>query len=520
MENRTVNSIKNMTVGILSQIIITLLAFVSRKIFVDSLGTEYLGINGLLTNILSMLSLIEGGIGASIVYNLYKPLAKDDKSKIIALIQLYKKLYTILAIIIAVMCISIYPFLSNLIKGFNNIPNVFIVYIIFVAKNIISYLNAHKWSLINADQKAYVLTKYNLIFNVLTTISKIIILLVTNNYIIYLLIELIIFIIQNIWNGKIVSERYPYIKTNKLYKVDKEIKNNIITNFKALILHKIGGYIVLGTDNILISIFINIKTVGLYSNYTMIMGQLSSLVGPILGGVGDSVGNLIAIENKEKKYEVYNTIYLLNFWIYSVCTIFLYNLLEPFITWWLGKGLLLDKLTFIAILINFYILGLRISILTFKNKAGIFTNDRYAPLIEAIINLGASIVLVKYLGLAGIFIGTIISNICITLWLQAKLVYNNVFNKSVFEYLKKYIFYATLTLFNCIIISLVCSKVELGKGFIELVIKGLLCIIIPNIIYIFIFYKSNEFQYLLNILRNSLIKIKYKILGKKMIDNI
>ena len=388
-------------------------------------------------------------------------------------------------------------------KSESAITSINIIYFIFVAKNMISYLNAHKWSLINADQKGYVLAKYNLVFNIITTISKIIILMLTKNYILFLLIETGIFIIQNLWNGKIVNQRYTYIKTKKKYSIEREVKHNLITKVKALFLHNIGSYCVFGTDNILISAFISVKAVGLYSNYTMIIGQLSSLLTPIIGGIGASVGNLIAIESKEKNYEVFNVIYLINFWIYGVCAIFLYNLLEPFINWWLGEGLLLDKLTFIIILINFYISGMRSSVITFKTKAGIFNNDKYVPLIEAVINLGSSIILVKYFGLAGIFMGTTISTITLPLWIQSKLVYNNVFNKSVNQYFKKYFLYLGLTIIIGLLTT-VLSNIITITGIIGLVFKGVICVTVPNIILVLIFYRTDEFKYILNIIKNIL----------------
>lgn len=496
---RTKNSIKNIYFSIVTQVVITLLGFLSRKIFLDNLGSEYLGINGLLTNVLSMLSLVEGGIGTSIVYNLYKPLSDDDESKIIALVQLYKKLYGMLAVVIFLLSMCLYPFLGILIKEGTSIPYLRIVYFIFVVKNIISYLNAHKWSLINADQKEYVLAKYNLIFNVITTVSKIVILLLTNNYIVYLLIELTIFVMQNIWNGKVVNKRYPYISTKEKYKVDIKTKKNLITNVKAIFLHNIGRYCVFGTDNILISALINLKTVGLYSNYTMVIGQLSSLLTPILNGIGASVGNLIAMESKEKNYNIFNVVYLVNFWIYSICTVFLYNLLEPFIDWWLGNGLLLDKLTLIIILSNFYLTGLRTSIDIFKSRAGIFSPDKYVPLLEAVINLGASLILVRYFGLAGIFLGTTISTIAVPIWTQSKLVYNKIFNKSVIEYFKKYFIYLILTIISGLITTDLCQLVVINNEFLSLVIKGVICISIPNIIYIILFFNTKEFKYLLSI---------------------
>ncbi|EOU1563263.1 oligosaccharide flippase family protein [Clostridium perfringens] len=501
------NSMKNIYTSILAQIIVIFLGFISRKVFLDSLGTEYLGINGLLTNILSMLSLVEGGIGVSITYNLYKPLSEKNEEKIIALIQLYKKLYGILAIFIFLLSLTLYPFLGIIIKDTQEVPFVGLIYFIFVIKNMISYLNAHKWALINADQKGYVLVKYDLLFNIINTIAKIIILLITKNYILYLLIEAGIFVIQNLWNGRIVNKRYSYIKTRKRYFVEKDVKENLITNVKALFLHNIGTYCVFGTDNLLISAFISVKMVGLYSNYTMIIGQLASLLKPMIEGIGASVGHLVATESKEKNYEVFKVVRLVNFWVYSFCGIFLFNLIEPFINWWLGDGLLLDRLTLIVILINFYITGMRSSINIFKSKAGIFSEDKYVPLIEAAINLGASLILVKYFGLAGIFMGTTISTITIPLWTQSKLVYNKVFNKSVTEYFKVYIFYIVLTIFTGILTAFTCNNLILWTSFSALVAKGVICIIIPNFIYFMVFFKTNEFIYLFNIFKPMVDKL-------------
>ncbi|MGL4570218.1 MAG: lipopolysaccharide biosynthesis protein [Clostridium sp.] len=511
---RVKNSLKNIYMSIITQVVIILLGFVSRKIFIDSLGTEYLGVNGLLTNLLSMLSLVEGGIGTSIVYNLYKPLAEGDKDKVISLVQLYKKLYALLAIIIFTLSLIIYPFLNVLMKDSSEVKFIGVVYFIFVFKNIISYLNAHKWSLINADQKGFVLAKYSLIFNVVTTISKITILIVTGNYILYLLIEASIFTLENIYNGKIVNRLYPYIKTKEKYAIDKGTKNNIVKNVKALFFHNIGTWCVFGTDNILISSFISISTVGIYSNYTMIVSQITALLGPIMSSIGASVGNLIATESEEKNYKIFKITYLVNFWIYSFAAIFLYNLLEPFINWWLGDGLLLDSGTFLVILINFYLTGLRSSVLMFKYKAGIFVNDKYVPLIESAINLIVSLILVKYMGLVGIFIGTTVSTISIPLWTQTNIVYKHVFKRSPKEYYSKYVLFVFITFITGTITSFVCSLIQDGT-FISLILKGIVCVVITNLIYILLFYKTEEFKYLYNIL-SDLINTKFrKFLGVK-----
>ena len=503
---RTKNALKNISISIFSQVVIILLGFLSRKVFIDSLGAEYLGVNGLLTNVLSMMVLIEGGIGISITYNLYKPLAEDDREKITALVQLYKKAYGVLAMIIFLISLGLYPFLGKMMKGGQSISNITIVYFIFVAKNMASYLTAHKWALINADQKGYVLARNNLVFQIISTISKMAVLLITNNYIIYLSIELLIYVVQVLWNGKIVNERYPYIKTKKKYSLDLETKDNIVTNVKAMFLHNIGGYCVYGTDNLLISSFVGVKFVGFYSNYTMIIDQLAALITPVLGGIGAGVGNLIATEDSNKTYSIFKVTYLVNFWIYSFACIFLYNLLEPFIDWWLGKGLLLDDVTFIFILINFYLNGLRTSISTFKSKAGLFTQDKYIPIIEGIINLVSSIILLKYFGLVGVFMGTTISTVTIQLWNQPRIVYKELFNIPLIEYFKKYIYYVLVTLIVGAITTFLCNNFVYGSGFISLVLKGLICVIVPNLIYISLFYKTEEFKYLLDVLKPFLVK--------------
>lgn len=517
---RTNHSIKNILFSIFSQVIIVFLGFLSRKIFIDSLGSEYLGINGLLTNVLSIMSLVESGIGISIVYNLYKPLADEDRNKIIALVQLYKKAYGILALIIFVISIILFPFLGHLMKNASSITNFSIIYFIFVIKNMISYLNAHKWSLINADQRGYVLAKTNLIFQITTIVARIIILLITKNYILYLGIELLFYTVQNIINGRIVNKRYSYIKTKQKHKVDLETKDNLVKNVKAMFLHNIGGYLVFGTDNLLISSFISVATVGIYSNYTMITQQISALITPLLGGIGASVGNLIATESNEKNYSIFKVSFLVNFWIYSISVIFLFNLLEPFISWWIGKQYLLGNLPFIFILINFYLTGMRTSIATFKNKAGLFVQDKYAPVIEGLINLTSSLILVEFFGLAGIFIGTTISTLVTVFWTQPCIVYKNVFNKSVKQYFIKYSFFTMLTIITCLITSNICSIFSNGHNFISLVTRGLVCLIIPNLIYVAIFYKSEEFKYMKNVLNNVLSVFKKKKIIRRRVKVI
>ncbi|MDZ5254371.1 oligosaccharide flippase family protein [Clostridium sp. LIBA-8841] len=509
---RTKNAVKNISMSLMAQIVIIILGFISRKVFIDNLGTEYLGINGLLTNVLSMMVLIESGIGISIVYNLYKPLAEGNKEKITALVTLYKKAYKVLAFIIIGVSVTLYPLLGKVMKTEKQISGLLLVYGIFVLKNVVSYLNAYKWALINADQKGYVLTRNNLIFQIVTTISKIIVLMITQNYLLFLFVELLIFAIQNLVNTKVVKEMYPYVNSKYNYSIDSETKNNINKNVRAMFLHNIGGYLVFSTDNILISSFINVSTVGLYSNYTMIIGQLSGLLSPIIGGIGAGIGNLIATENEEKVYEIFKTTFFISFWIYSFATIFLYNLLEPFINWWIGEGYLLNEFVFSVILINFYINGMRSVIGTYKSKAGLFVQDKYMPVLEGIVNLVMSLILIKYLGLVGVFLGTTISTLIVPFWNQPRIVYKELFKKSVSKYFVTYLVYLIIMLLVGYLTTNICNFVVNGYSFISLIIRGSICVIIPNIVYCILFLRTKEFQYLWSSIKNQIKNTRlYKI---------
>ena len=506
---RLENSIRNIIYAVATQFLIILFGFASRKVFLSTLSIEYLGINALLVNILSMLSLIEGGIGKSITFNLYKPLANHETETIISLVKLYRKVYSYLAIGVLVLSILFYPFLSIFIKSEESVPFIGGIYFIFVFKTIFSYFNAHKWSLINADQRGYVILKYNLFFTLLTSILKIIILLYTGNYILYLVIELLIVIMQTMWNGHIVNQHYPFINTKKTYSLNPEIRKGLIENVKAIYLHNIGSYCVFGTDNLLISSLVSLKMVGYYSNYSMVISQVSSLLTQIIGGFGASVGNLIATENKEKNYQIYKVLYFVNFWLYSVCTICIYILLEDFINVFFGPNLLLPNITLIFILINFYITGMRNPINIFKEKSGIFVIDRYLPLVEAIINLVVSIILVRPFGLTGIFLGTTISTLLIPFWTQPLIVYRQIFSKSITNYLFLYLSY-TLVAVGSGFLVIKITEFFICDSMIKIVLKAILVFAMVNFTYILIFYRTKEFQSLLKIVLDHYGKVKSK----------
>jgi O-antigen/teichoic acid export membrane protein len=514
---RVKNSIINITVGIGNQAIITALSFVSRTVFIHVLGIEYLGINGLFTNILSMLSLAEAGIGSSIVYSLYKPVAEDDQEKMKVLMKFYKNAYLAIALIVLFLGLSIMPFLHYFIKN-SSVENIHYIYLLFLVNTVSPYLYVHKNSFLNVCQKGYIVTGTYSISSIVSVCLKIGILYYTKNYILYLVIDSILTITNSIVLSMIVDKMYPFLKRKTTHRLDKETKRSIVKNVKAIVLQNIGGYLVFGTDNLIISSFVSVAAVGLYSNYNMLIDICRTFLNQIFNNVYHSMGNLVAKENKDKIYRIYKVYQFLNFWLYSFFTIFLYIMIEPFITLWIGSKFLLDTGVLGILMITFYERGMRNSITTVKTTAGIFHEDRYAPLCQAVINLFFSIVLVRHMGIAGVFLGTMISAFAVPFWTTPYFVYKKVFHKSIFSYLLDYTFYVIVGAGVSALTHFICSFISPNDLF-RLVLRGMLCLVIPNVCYLIIFHRREEFQYLYQVIKNIRSGLSGRIRLNKMIND-
>ncbi len=501
---RVKNSILNISTGIGSQIIITALSFISRTVFINSLGIEYLGINGLLTNILAMLTLAEAGIGASIMYSLYKPVAENNQLKINILMKFYRNAYMIIALIVLMLGLAIMPFLEFFIND-TSVENIYIIYSIFLLNTVLPYLYVHKNSFLNVCQKGYIVTGIYSVSAIVTTTLKIGILTYTGDYILYLIIDSTITIFTTIILTIIVNKMYPFLRNKVVEKLDTQTKSDITKNVKAIILQNIGNFLVFGTDNILISSFVSVAAVGLYSNYNMLIEICRTFINQIFNNIYHSVGNLVANEKIDKVYSVYKVYMLLNFWLYSIFTIFLSITIEPFIKLWIGSEFVMGNGVLIVLMIIFYERGMRNSISTVKTTSGIFHEDRYAPLIQAAINLIISIILVKHVGIVGVFIGTLISALAVPFWTTPYLVYKKVFHKPVLNYFIKYLYYCVIGVATYFLTSFV-SRYIVADNFLKLIFICFISLIVPNLIYICIFLKTDEFKYLLGVVRSLLGK--------------
>ncbi len=502
---RTKNSIKNILISFISNFLTILIGLIAQFVFVKTLGQEYLGINGLFNNIISMLGLVELGVGSAIIYNLYKPVFDNDKKKICALLYFYKKCYNIISIIVLLVGLSITPFLGYLINDVTVDINLNFVYILFVIDIFFSYILSYKRSIINAYQKNYIVNVIHILYLTFLNLFQTIILVKTKNYYLYLLIKIIMRIIENIVVSVVANMMYPFI--NKKEDLDDDTKRDIFKKVGALFFHKIGGFFVNGTDNILISKFIGIVQVGMYSNYYLIINAVNILFGQVIGVVTSSVGNLLVEDNKKKNYSVFKKIRFLNFWVASFSAISILIIMDDFIIIWLGREYVLAHLILIVLVFNYFQKSMRNSYMVFKESAGIFYEDRFVPLVEAITNIVASYILLKIFGFAGVFMGTIVSGLTLWCYSYPKYVYKKLFDRDYISYFKETSGYILLFIIIASGSYYLSMFINFDNIYIQLIIKTILCLTIPNFILALIFYKTDNFNYYVNLLKKYLGKV-------------
>lgn len=496
-KSRTYNSIRNITFGLITQVIILLLNFISRTIFIKILGNEYLGINGLFSNILMILSLAELGIGNAIIYSMYKPLASNDKIKITAIMNLYKKIYNIIAVAIFIIGIIIVPLLQYIVNSDIEIDKVIIYYILYLMNSVVSYLFASRTAILNADQKMYILKIYTLVFTVLQIICQIVCLYLTRSFALYLIIQIIFTFLINVYGVIKVRNMYPYIKGK--YKLPKSEIQEIMSNIKSMFIYRIGGVILNNTDNILISIIVGTAAVGYYSNYYMIINSITTFTNIIFSSITASVGNLNVTTDSKRQYEVFkimNFASAIIFGIICICLIILYN---DFIFVWIGKEYIIDWGTIIAIVLNFYLIGRAVPVSTFRETLGMFKKTKYVFIITAIINIILSIILGSFWGMFGIILATAIARMMISRWYEPYILYKDYFFVNTKRYWKDeliFVIHMIITLGICYFIF----KLFIVTNIFMFFVKAVICFTVVVILYLIQFHNREECKFFINII--------------------
>lgn len=410
--------------------------FTYRTIFLLILSKEYLGIEGLFSNVIQLLSLAELGIGTIIAYRLYKPLEEKKIEQVSAIMFFLKRIYLIIAVVVTFLGLVLVPILKYLIKDTGEIPadvSLYIVYILFLSQSVSSYFFTYKQIILVADQRGDLVAIYNTISTLIKSIVQIGVLYITHDYQTVLFCSIFIGILLNCLFSIYIDGIYKEIFAYKI-PIASGLKKEIFHDLRATLCHKIGGVISTSTDNLVLSAFVGLGKLGIYSNYILIIDAVKKIIIQALGNFTASVGNAFIHMNSEQYYEFYEKMLVINFFFTDVTSICILFMINPFIELWQGKDMVFSFGEVMVIIICYYINTIRLINISFTNATGLYTKDMLRPIMEDIINLVISILLVINYGMIGVFIGTIISHILTVGWREPLILYRYSFKRPVRRY--------------------------------------------------------------------------------------
>ena len=496
---------KNIIFGYISNLVILLVNFIQRTVFIYVLGRTLSGVNGVYTDVLSVLSLTELGIGTALNYSLYKPVAEHDIEKIKSYMRFYKKAYLTIAGVIAVLGIAISPFLKYILKNPGNLSvrELTLYYYLFLFNTVISYFVTYKYSLVNAEQKNYIQTNITTLTKIVTATVQIAVLLLFRNFLFYLLAQSVVELLQKIFVTAYLNRLYPYLRDKDVKKLTPEETQVVAIKTKALICHKVGDVARLQTDKIIISSFVSVDTAAIVDNYVYIITYVGNFVNIIFDSVISGFGNVVATESKERQYLLFRVYRFFACWLFGFGAVGFYHLLTPFIggVWLRDAGWTLPQVTVALLVTDFYLKGGRTVLLNFKIASGLFEQDRFLPLIQGAVNLVVSIGLVLKIGVTGVYVGTLVSGILANL-IRPGIIYRVCFNKKAGVYFKDSLKYIIVILAVGAVITPIRHAV---MGEVTILTFALMVIIITlfyNLVFLAVFHRTEEFSYLWNKVRS------------------
>lgn len=502
--DRKGNATRNIVFGGILKIYQIVVPFSMRTVMIYLMGVQYLGLNSLFTSVLQVLNLAELGIGSAMIYSMYKPIANDDTARICALMGLYRTYYRVIGIVIAVIGGGLTPFIPRLISG--DVPddvNIYVLYLLNLGATVLSYwLFAYKSSILYAHQRTDIVSKVALATNTIQYLLQILVLCILKNYYWYVVVMLMTQVITNIITAIIVDKLYTEFKPNgKLSK--KEVKK-INQRIRDLFTAKLGSIVIGSADTIVISTFLGLTSLAIYQNYYFIMNSICGFITVIFTAITAGIGNSLVTESTEKNYNDFRKFTFIICFILCICSCCFAGLYQPFMKLWVGEKLMLDFGYVILFCILFYCLELAMVWATVKDAAGLWHSDRFRPLIGAVANLVLNIVFVKYIGLYGIILSTVFSYVFISMpWLVHNLFKYLYKTSSLKSYIKDLVVYILVTVISTAIVIVICGKIFIG-GIIGLLLKGLLCVVVPLFVQITMYKNKDEFKESLFLIKNML----------------
>ena len=419
---RTENAKRNLATGIPLKLYRTLMPFLMRTALIYLLGVQYLGLSSLFTSILEVLNLAELGVGSAMVYSMYRPIVEDDERTICALMNLYRKYYRIIGLVVLGVGLLLLPFIPNLIHG--DVPpdvNVRVLYLMYLGTTVLSYwLFAYKNSLFQAHQRVDVTNKIALVFDTVKYVLQLGVLFFLHNYYYYVAALLLVQVLVNLFTAWRADRRYPQYKAAGT--LGREEQKRLNQRVKDLFTAKVGAVIVNSADTIVISAFLGLTLLAVYQNYFYILSAVIGILAVLYQSSTAGIGNSIIVETPEKNFGDLKTFTFLIFWISTFVTAALIVLYQPFMLLWVGKDLMVGMSVVICFCVYFFVFEMHGVLLTYKDAGGIWHEDRWRPLVTALTNLALNLLMVRHFGLYGIILSTVLSTAMVgTPWLLRNL---------------------------------------------------------------------------------------------------
>lgn len=512
-KTRTEYSLLNMLTNFSGYFLNTVAGYLCRIIFVRCLAAEYLGISGLFSNILSMLSLAELGIGSAIGYALYKPVAERDEDKITALVAYYKKAYQIIGIIVIMVGLSMIPFIKVIIRDIPDIPeNIYVIYLMFLFNATVTYFYSYKGTLLYASQRNYVGQKIYYMTVVAQYILQVVVLLLTKNYMLYLVIQSAAVLTNNLLLSRKVDKDYPFIVNKPKTALTRDEKKSLFVNTKALTINKLCSTLVNNTDNIAITYFNGLITTGVASNYTLLISTLGTLIGQVFSSMTASIGNMNAAENDQKKYHFFEAYHLANFWVYGWAAVGIALVSTDLVRLCFGDNYVLEQSIPIVLAINFYFVGMNNAVYAYKSTLGLFRYGQYLLFFTAIINLGLDILLGIKFGVLGIFLATLFARLLTNVWFEPWMLYKHGFHKNPMIYFVEYLLYAVIWCAILLICYHLCALCHFAVA-VNVILKCIICSVIPNVVCWLCFHKTHKYQQMALRIGNIFATLRLRLFG-------
>lgn len=490
---------KNIIFGYISNFVILLMNFIQTTVFIYVLGKTLSGVNSVYTDVLSVLSLTELGIGTALNYSLYKPVAERNYEKIKSYMRFYKRAYLTIAGVIAVLGIAITPFLKYILKnpGSLTMEELTLYYYLFLFNTVISYFVTYKYSLANAEQKNYIQTNITALTKIAVALAQISVLLLTRNFLFYLLAQSFVELVQKIFVTAYLNRLYPYLRDRDVEQLTAEETQVIVTKTKALICHKIGDVARLQTDTIIISSFVNVDMAAVVNKYVYIITYVGNFVNIIFDSVISGFGNVVATESREKQYSLFKVYRFFACWLYGFGAVGFFHLLTPFIgdVWLRDVSWTLPQITVLLLVTDFYFKGGRTVLLNFKIASGLFEQDRYLPLVQGAVNLIVSILLVQRIGVTGVYVGTLVSGVMANL-IRPGIIYRVCFDKKAWVYFRDSLKYIAVILAVGIVVLPIRHMVMQETTILTFAVMVVIITLLYNVVFLAVFHRTEEFAYL------------------------